>query len=330
MKLLTVCIPCYNTVDHLDRALEPCLLLKDEIEIIIIDQNSTDGTYHRAMQYQEKYPETVKVIKNDNNVADLKLAYHQATGLYFKYLNCYDWFDRASLVRVMETLSDIIRVQANLDVIVTDYSYGYLKKQRKTSYRKLLPADKIFGWHEIKHFKKNQYLLNHAMILKTQIVKEIIDNFPLKANFQLEILAFGAIPYIRSFCYIDMPLYCFGKNPINYDRLYSLKSDELFELARLYFDYFDIYSLHSRKQRKYMIRYLAMVSLVVTVLLCKKGTQESLQNKEDIWIYLEYTNRRLYNDLKNTVYGRMAIGEKPLSNRLINHGYELIGKLYDL
>ena len=134
MKLLTICIPCYNAIEYMHKALGSCLLLKDELEVIIIDKNSTDETYEVAMEYQNEYPDTFKVIKNTENIDDIKCAYQYTTGLYFKLLNSYDWFDQASLVRVIETLKDIIRVQANLDVLVTDYFCCYGKRPRKVSY----------------------------------------------------------------------------------------------------------------------------------------------------------------------------------------------------
>ena len=107
MKLLTICIPCYNAIEYMHKALGSCLLLKDELEVIIIDKNSTDETYEVAMEYQNEYPDTFKVIKNTENIDDIKCAYQYTTGLYFKLLNSYDWFDQASLVRVIETLKDI-------------------------------------------------------------------------------------------------------------------------------------------------------------------------------------------------------------------------------
>lgn len=328
MKLLTICIPCYNAINYMHKALGSCLLLKDELEVIVIDKNSTDDTYLAALEYQRDYPDTFKVIKNTNNEDDIKLAYQHATGLYFKLLNSYDWLDRASLVRVIETINDVIRVQANLDVIVTDYCYHYGKKPQKVNYHKLLPTDKIFGWHEIKRFKKNQYLLSPALILKTQIVKNIIDHFSMDTSFHMEMLAYAPLPYIRSFCYIDMPLYCFGRDPFRWVKNNSLKSDELLKVARLYYDYFDIYSLRSRKQRNYMIKYLAMVSLVVSILLCKENSEESMQAREDMWNYLKYTNVRLYNDLKGTLYGKLSIVDGQLPNKVISKGYELIAKVY--
>ena len=330
MKLLTICIPCYNAIEYMHKALGSCLLLKDELEVIIIDKNSTDETYEVAMEYQNEYPDTFKVIKNTENIDDIKCAYQYTTGLYFKLLNSYDWFDQASLVRVIETLKDIIRVQANLDVLVTDYFCCYGKRPRKVSYRSLLPSDKIFGWHEIKHFKKQQYLLTPALIIKTKIIKEVIDNFPLNATFYMEMFAYAPLPYIRSFCYIDMPLYCFGRNPFENVINNDIFIPALLDTAREYIDYYDIYTLRSRKQRHYMIKYLSMITLITCALLSHDGSPESIQDKDDVWSYLKYTKPKLYKELRKTTYGRLFSIEGRLSKNIIDKAYNVILKLYGI
>lgn len=330
MKLLTICIPCYNAIEYMHRALGSCLLIKDDLEVIVIDKNSTDDTYKAALEYQKEYPDTFKVIKNTENIDDIKCAYQHTTGLYFKLLNSYDWFDQASLVRVVETLKDIIRVQANLDVLVTDYDCRYGLKPHKVSYHSLLPTDKIFGWHEIKHFKKQQYLLTPALIIKTQIIKEVIDNFPMDANFNLEMYAYAPLPYIKSFCYVDMPLYCFGRNPFENFLDEEIDISNILNIARGYFDYYDIYTLRSRKQRNYMIKYLSMVMLISCTLLTNVGTIESIQDKDDLWNYLNYTKPRLYKELRKTAYGRLVSIEERLSQKTLNKAYDFIMKLYGI
>lgn len=330
MKLLTVCIPCYNAIEHMHKALGSCLLLKEDLEVIVIDKNSTDETYEVAMEYQKEYPDTFKVIKNTENIDDINLAYQHATGLYFKLLNSYDWFDQASLVRVIETLKDIIRVQANLDVLVTDYVCCYGKKSQKISYRSLLPSDKVFGWHEIKHFKKQQYLLTPALIVKTKIIKAVVDNFPLDTTFYMEMLAYAPLPYIRSFCYINMPLYCFGHDPFENVIDKNVSTPDLLEVARQYIDYYDIYSLRSRKQRHYMIKYLSMITLITCALLSHDGSPESIQDKDDLWSYLKYTKPRLYKELRKTTYGRLFAVEGRLSKKIVDKAYDAILKIYGI
>ena len=44
MKYLSIAIPCYNSQEYMDKAIESCLILKDDVEIIIVDDGSSDLT----------------------------------------------------------------------------------------------------------------------------------------------------------------------------------------------------------------------------------------------------------------------------------------------
>ena len=38
MKYLSIAIPCYNSQDYMAKAIESCLILKDDVEVIMMDQ----------------------------------------------------------------------------------------------------------------------------------------------------------------------------------------------------------------------------------------------------------------------------------------------------
>ena len=68
MKILTVTIPSYNAEKYLDKGI-PTMLeqsILDDIEIIIVDDGSTDRTAEIADGYCRKYPDTIKVIHKEN------------------------------------------------------------------------------------------------------------------------------------------------------------------------------------------------------------------------------------------------------------------------
>ena len=98
---------------------------------------------------------TVKVITTKEDVPFLKTALKYSEGLYFKILQCFDYLDQPSLVSVVETIRDFIRIQANLDVLLTDYKYVVpQKKEKRVSYKNIFPTETIFEWHNIKAFHK--------------------------------------------------------------------------------------------------------------------------------------------------------------------------------
>ena len=44
MKYLSIAIPCYNSQDYMANAIESCLILKEDVEVIIVDDGSKDET----------------------------------------------------------------------------------------------------------------------------------------------------------------------------------------------------------------------------------------------------------------------------------------------
>ncbi len=66
MKILSVIIPCYNSQDYMGRCIESVLTGGEDVEIIIIDDGSTDKTAEIADEYAAKHPDIIKVIHKEN------------------------------------------------------------------------------------------------------------------------------------------------------------------------------------------------------------------------------------------------------------------------
>ena len=66
MKLLSIAIPCYNSQDYMENCIESLLVGGEEVEILIVDDGSSDRTAEIADAYARKYPTIVKAIHQEN------------------------------------------------------------------------------------------------------------------------------------------------------------------------------------------------------------------------------------------------------------------------
>lgn len=67
-KLLSVIVPVYNTEKYISECLESIINSKfDDMEILIINDGSTDNSEIVINKYVEKYPKIIKYIKQDNH-----------------------------------------------------------------------------------------------------------------------------------------------------------------------------------------------------------------------------------------------------------------------
>ena len=68
MKILSLVIPAYNSEKFLDKCIQSMLhpdVLQD-IEIIVVNDGSTDRTPEIATSYCGQYPDTVRLINQEN------------------------------------------------------------------------------------------------------------------------------------------------------------------------------------------------------------------------------------------------------------------------
>ena len=106
MKLITFAIPCHNSEKYMKKCIDSLLVAKDDIEIIIVNDGSTDDTQKIANQYAKKYPDTIKAIHKENggHGSGVNVGLENATGLYYKVVDSDDWVDKNSLLKVIETI----------------------------------------------------------------------------------------------------------------------------------------------------------------------------------------------------------------------------------
>ena len=110
MPTLTCVIPCYNEERTLERCLERVLAIASEalsLEIIVVDDASTDGSHAIAFEFEERYPE-VRVERhpvNRGKGAALKTGFGRATGEYVAVQDADLEYDPRDLIRLLEPLT---------------------------------------------------------------------------------------------------------------------------------------------------------------------------------------------------------------------------------
>lgn len=118
-KLLTIVVPSYNASKYLDFNLQSFLRpsAPEKLEVIVVDDGSTDDTARIADAYHEKYPDTVKVIHKENggHGSGINAGLRAATGKYFKVVDADDWVDHEALERLLDYIASFDAAAANAD-----------------------------------------------------------------------------------------------------------------------------------------------------------------------------------------------------------------------
>jgi len=103
---VSILIPLYNSEEYIAETIDSCLnQTYENIEIIIVDDGSTDSGLNIARQYEKKYT-NIKVESQKNSGAPVarNRAFELSTGDYIQYIDADDLFHPDKIRLQMEVL----------------------------------------------------------------------------------------------------------------------------------------------------------------------------------------------------------------------------------
>ena len=117
-KLLSVIVPVYNTEKYIANTLDSIIdAAIDDMEIIVINDGSKDGSEAIIKEYEKDFPELIRYIKQDNhglgNVRNVGLK--EAKGKYIASIDSDDTININFFADAVEYLEN------NIDVVIYDW-----------------------------------------------------------------------------------------------------------------------------------------------------------------------------------------------------------------
>ena len=177
-KILSIIIPTYNMAALLPRCLDSLTAsgVLDDLDILVVNDGSTDSSRAVAYSYAERYPQSIKVVdkKNGNYGSTINAALPLAVGEYVKVLDSDDWFDSQGLAKYVAELKSL---EQEVDVSVTHFLMIHEGGRTETvkyqnygrepyTYGKVYNLDKVLGDGFIRYF------LMHSLTYRTQLLRD--------------------------------------------------------------------------------------------------------------------------------------------------------------
>lgn len=319
----------------MSHAIETLLSGGNDMEIIIVNDGSVDDTQKIAESYQEKYPNIIRVISQENGghgeAVNTGLA--NATGLYFKVVDSDDWVNEEALAQIMKVLKELIAEGNSPDLFLANYVYEKVgaKKKKVIRYQRALPKDRIFTWDEIMHFKQSQNILMHSTIYRTKLLQNCGIVLPKHTFYVDNIFVYQPLPFVKTLYYMDVNLYRYfiGRSDQSVNEQVMIRRiDQQLKITKIMIESHDIFQIKSKKLQNYMIKYLSMMMAVSSVFLIKEGSEESLVKKEELWNYLKKYDRRLYKKIRSQILGRSMNLPGKFGRKVVEVGYNITRKIY--
>jgi glycosyltransferase involved in cell wall biosynthesis len=172
-KILSVVIPTYNMEAYLRRCLDSVTRsdVPNTLEIIVVNDGSTDSSLSIMQEYANKRPDIVNIINKPNGHygSCVNAALKVATGKYFRILDADDWFDTEALIKFLNQLQ-----ATETDIIVTPYcvhrhTQTYTIRPQGIVFTNKYSANDEYVW---KRQQSNLYAM-HAFTYKTNVLKDV-------------------------------------------------------------------------------------------------------------------------------------------------------------
>lgn len=245
-KVLSVSVAAYNVEIFIRNTLDSCVIdsILDDIEVIVVNDGSTDGTKAIVEEFVDSYPNTFKLIDKENEGygSTVMLGIKNATGKYFKLLDGDDWFDKDGICGLVDILKNTDADAVISHRLVADGA-EYIYKDAPWSD---LDGKKI----EKKEFDYSKTFGIWELTVKTDLVKNIDMKLPLHCLYTDQIFVMNAITQISTVQVFDRPVYCYRRGLSEQSSSRNNRIKHISEFVRVYNVLLDIYLTNRNKYEK--------------------------------------------------------------------------------
>ncbi len=107
---LSIIVPCYNMEDYIGHCLESLVgqsLGLERMEIVVVDDASTDGTLEKLKSWEARYPENILLIPLEENMRQggaRNVGLAHSSGEFVGFLDSDDWVDPQMYAHMLSML----------------------------------------------------------------------------------------------------------------------------------------------------------------------------------------------------------------------------------
>lgn len=290
-KILTITVPSYNVEKYLEQTLSSFVHeeILDDIEVLIVDDGSKDHTADIGKEYEEKYPQSFRVISKENggHGSTINRGIQEAKGRYFKVVDGDDWVNTEAFVALIHKLKE-----CNADYVFTNYYDvdDVTKEKTPVTFQGVSP-DKMMPFRAI---ADKTGISMHALVIKTEILKEHKIRLDEHCFYvDVEYILYP-IPYVETVIYYDLYVY-------------------MYRLARVG------QSVSMQGYQKHMQNHLDVITHVLEYIEQYKKTGNAKKEK------IRYMERRIggMSDGQVNIFTSFSVNDKEIKRQFIDFDHML-------
>ena len=212
-KHLTIVIPAYNVAHYLTKTLDSLVCCKhaDLLDIIIINDGSTDRTEEIAKSYAASYPGIVSYVSKENggHGSGINTGLKLAAGKYFSVMDGDDWGSTDALDHIIK-----IMASAEEDVLAANYKTYNMSTGEKVHY--LFGRVQYGRGYTIDELVRSGIpLVMHELFFRTDLLREIDLHIREKVSYDDEEYCMMPFAKAKSVRFINEEYYIYRQGDAN-------------------------------------------------------------------------------------------------------------------
>ena len=217
MRKISVIIPCYNTESCIDRCMSSVVgqtMGMDALEIICIDDASTDDTWSCLQRWEQIYPDHILLVRQEVNRrqgAARNLGLSISSAEWIAYVDADDWLEPDYLEQLYTSV-----VQTTCDVAVCGWRSD--RSDSLVYFGQGLESQKQYVTVDTKELRK-QILINKSLsiaawgkLIRRDFLVDYGIYFPEGLTYEDEYWMPLLHIYAVNLCFINKPLYHYFVN----------------------------------------------------------------------------------------------------------------------
>lgn len=335
-KLITFAVPSYNSEAYMRKCIDSILSGGEDVEIIIVNDGSKDGTGAIADEYAAKYPTICRAIHQENggHGEGVNQGLRNANGLYYKVVDSDDWLDEGALSKLLETVRRHRDEDTLPDMYITNFIYDRVCDNESFTRRYVtnMPVEQFFGWDVVKPFRTSSVLLMHSLMYKVSVLRECGLELPKHTFYVDNIYAYTPLPYVKKMYYMDIDLYHYyigrADQSVNMAN-FSKRNDQQNRVMLIMANAYDMRELRKKSKPlyKYMMHTLACIMMITIMFTVAVPTKEKYAALKQVWSDIKAKDKWLYRKLKYRHYPAVyTFLPRPIGRWAFIKGYKIAQK----
>lgn len=278
MAKVSIIVPVYNTEKYLNKCLDALTgQTLEDIEIVLVNDGSTDGSQAIMEGYRAKFPDKVKILVKENGgqATARNLGIRECTGEYIGFADSDDFVDTTMFEKMYQLAknTDADMVECHFHYIQSD-GEKWVELPARGNVRKYGSRKNMFIDPQVSPWNK--------LYRREVLMQEGVD-FPEGIIYEDTAFYIKTIPYVERQEYLDEKLvyYMFrGNSTMNANR--SRKVGDIFTVLQNVIDFYQdkgLYEEYAAEIEYFCVKILLCSSLSRIGRVTDKAIEKELLDK---------------------------------------------------